>query len=224
MGMRSYPVCQIFCVTSIFYSFAQSGQLHTICENRMTKNAPTANDKFLYFAYGSNLLAQRIHINNPTAKRIATGKLKDYRLDFNFWSPGWKGCVATIVPQEGSVTWGAVWEIDISNLPNLDRQELVHKGVYFPLQVTIETTDHEKLSCRTYQLYDIPPPLKEYQELPEERRPSKTYLKVIIEGAKESCLPESYISSLELIPDNGQESNFPFKTYLPSYPFITRYG
>lgn len=32
--------------------------------------------KFLYFAYGSNLLKQRIHINNPTAIRIGTGKLK----------------------------------------------------------------------------------------------------------------------------------------------------
>lgn len=31
---------------------------------------------FLYFAYGSNLLLQRIHINNPSAKRIAIGKLE----------------------------------------------------------------------------------------------------------------------------------------------------
>lgn len=30
---------------------------------------------FCYFAYGSNLLAQRIHINNPSAVRIGIGKL-----------------------------------------------------------------------------------------------------------------------------------------------------
>lgn len=30
---------------------------------------------FLYFAYGSNMLAQRIHMNNPSAVRIGTGKL-----------------------------------------------------------------------------------------------------------------------------------------------------
>lgn len=31
---------------------------------------------FLYFAYGSNLLKERIHINNPSAKMIGVGKLK----------------------------------------------------------------------------------------------------------------------------------------------------
>jgi hypothetical protein len=31
---------------------------------------------FLYFAYGSNLLAQRIHINSPSAVRKEIGKLK----------------------------------------------------------------------------------------------------------------------------------------------------
>jgi hypothetical protein len=31
---------------------------------------------FLYFAYGSNLLAQRIHINNPSAVRKDIGKLE----------------------------------------------------------------------------------------------------------------------------------------------------
>lgn len=31
---------------------------------------------FLYFAYGSNLLTERIHINNPSAKMVDIGKLK----------------------------------------------------------------------------------------------------------------------------------------------------
>jgi hypothetical protein len=31
---------------------------------------------FLYFAYGSNLLAQRIHVNNPSAVRKEIGKLE----------------------------------------------------------------------------------------------------------------------------------------------------
>lgn len=31
---------------------------------------------FLYFAYGSNLLKERIHINNPSAKMISVGKVK----------------------------------------------------------------------------------------------------------------------------------------------------
>jgi hypothetical protein len=37
--------------------------------DKMTKS-------FLYFAYGSNLLAQRIHVNNPSAVRKEIGKLE----------------------------------------------------------------------------------------------------------------------------------------------------
>lgn len=37
--------------------------------------AANSMNKFTYFAYGSNLLAERIHIQNPTAIRIGMGKL-----------------------------------------------------------------------------------------------------------------------------------------------------
>lgn len=32
--------------------------------------------KFFYFGFGSNMLASRIHIQNPTAQRIGAGKLE----------------------------------------------------------------------------------------------------------------------------------------------------
>lgn len=34
------------------------------------------SNKFLYFAYGSNMLTKRIHINNPTAVQKDIGFLK----------------------------------------------------------------------------------------------------------------------------------------------------
>lgn len=40
------------------------------------------NQSFLYFAYGSNLSTERIHINNPSAKSIAIAKL-DVSISFN---------------------------------------------------------------------------------------------------------------------------------------------
>ncbi|XP_047118651.1 gamma-glutamylcyclotransferase-like [Schistocerca piceifrons] len=82
---------------------------------------PQKDDKFLYFAYGSNLLAKRIHMNNPTAVRTAKAKLADYRLDFGNWSRRWKCAVATIVPDQGKHVWAAVWQIDKSDMDNLDR-------------------------------------------------------------------------------------------------------
>lgn len=38
-------------------------------------HSPVVMNTFVYFAYGSNLLAQRIHIQNPSAVRIGIGKL-----------------------------------------------------------------------------------------------------------------------------------------------------
>ena len=40
-------------------------------------------ETFLYFAYGSNLLTERIQINNPSAKFKSIGFLKKHKLDFN---------------------------------------------------------------------------------------------------------------------------------------------
>ena len=40
-------------------------------------------EKFFYFAYGSNLLTERIRINNPSATFKSIGFLREYKLDFN---------------------------------------------------------------------------------------------------------------------------------------------
>ena len=40
------------------------------------------NGKFLYFGYGSNLLTERIHYQNPSAVSKGAAELKDYKLQF----------------------------------------------------------------------------------------------------------------------------------------------
>ena len=45
-----------------------------------------AKKTFLYFAFGSNLLTERIHINNPSAVFRSIAKLRDHKLDFNYFS------------------------------------------------------------------------------------------------------------------------------------------
>lgn len=45
-------------------------------------------NKFFYFGFGSNMLASRIHIQNPTAQRIGAGKLEvsiKYGLHFSWY-------------------------------------------------------------------------------------------------------------------------------------------
>jgi gamma-glutamylcyclotransferase len=129
--------------------------------------------------------------------------LQDHRLDFYFNNTRWQGAAATIVPEKNREVWGAVWEIDLSNMEHLDKQEGVHKQVYRPLSVPIHTPDGEILLCRAYQLVKNPENLPEGAEVPIDRQPSRTYLEIIQEGAMESGLPECYIEFLKKVKHNG---------------------
>ncbi|XP_068226953.1 gamma-glutamylcyclotransferase-like [Palaemon carinicauda] len=160
---------------------------------------------FLYFAYGSNLLTERIHINNPSAKKIHVGKLNDYRLDFNYFSQRWQGSAATIVEDPGNHLYGILWEIENEDMANLDMQEGVHQGIYKAVEVDVETLDGEKVKARSYQII---------RPLEKDRRPSSVYMDVIIRGAKENGLPEDYIKYLEGIEDNGYNGKVDVKLNL----------
>ncbi|XP_062131501.1 gamma-glutamylcyclotransferase-like [Drosophila sulfurigaster albostrigata] len=165
-------------------------------------------DKFFYFGFGSNMLAKRIHIQNPTAEIIGPALLEDYRVDFSLVSEFWKGAVATIVPSPGSKTWGTLWVIDLTNLADLDNQERVHLGWYKPVSVQVKLQNNvTEIPARLYvitnepkgNVHDLPP-----SEVPEDRQPSKTYLQVLVKGAIDSGLPEEYVTWLKGFKHNNQ--------------------
>ncbi|KAH8355611.1 hypothetical protein KR200_010062 [Drosophila serrata] len=173
-----------------------------------TSNLPEVRgNKFLYFGFGSNMLAQRIHIQNPTAVRIGPARLPNYRLDFAFESNRWDGAVATIVPTQGDDTWGTLWEIDLSNLASIDNQEGVHLGIYKPQTVYVKLRNEAKdTPARAYLLTQQPESnLYELARdlIPESRQPSKTYLQCLVRGAIESDVPEDYVQRLRSIKHNG---------------------
>ncbi|XP_045461880.1 gamma-glutamylcyclotransferase-like [Harmonia axyridis] len=161
------------------------------------------NGKFLYFAYGSNLLQKRIHINNPSAVRAGIGKLKDYTLDFNTYSKRWRGASATIVEKKGAHVWGALWTLDNEHMTTLDEQEGVKQNLYNPLTVEVECPDGQTRTCRVYQQTSNPKITNNIEDIPDERKPSFVYLKTIIDGAQESGLPQQYLEFLSKIPHNG---------------------
>ncbi|XP_069681445.1 gamma-glutamylcyclotransferase-like [Periplaneta americana] len=163
-------------------------------------------NSFYYFAYASNLLAQRIHINGPSALKKDIGKLEDYRLDFcGPFSKKWDGYKATIVQENGKHVWGTIWEIDNSDLSKLDEEEGVPQNIYIPIEVYVTTPNGNKLKCRCYQL--SPEVLEVEKASYEEKQPSQVYLQVIINGAIESQLPTTYIEELKNIRHNGSKGN-----------------
>lgn len=149
---------------------------------------------FTYFAFGSNLLKERLQLANPTARFCSTGRLKDYELKFGLWDKHakntWHGGVATIQYRPGAEVWGVVWTLSNENLSSLDNQEGVSLGKYSPLEVTVET-DKGAILCRTYQInnfYACPP--------------SPQYKRVVCLGAEQNRLPTEYLKKLEAIQTN----------------------
>ena len=162
---------------------------------------------FSYFAYGSNMLSKRIHINAPSATRIGIGRLDDYDLTFMTYVHSWKGAVATIVPRGDACVWGVIWNISVEHLAHLDRQEGVKHNFYFPLYVDVVLPDGTKRNCRTYMQTACKShnSVLDVKNLPSNRRPSLKYLMVMIKGGQEANLPLDYQEYLNGIPHNGND-------------------
>lgn len=152
---------------------------------------------FLYFAFGSNLLRERLQLKNPSAVFLCTGRLKDYRLNFGLWEEqvdtAWHGGVATIESYPGEEVWGVVWTLSKENLSTLDEQEGVSEGEYTPLEVSVET-DQGVILCRTYQMNN-------FHACP----PSPQYKQVVCLGAEQNRLPKEYLKRLEAIETNSYD-------------------
>uniref|UniRef100_A0A0B6ZSF3 gamma-glutamylcyclotransferase n=1 Tax=Arion vulgaris TaxID=1028688 RepID=A0A0B6ZSF3_9EUPU len=146
-------------------------------------------------SYGSNLLRERILINNPTAEIYGIGKLSGYKLMFD--TPigcehsKWYGAHATIRPAESvNYVCGVIWDVHLEDMDSLDSQE----AFYDPIEVQVLGDSGGYVTCRTYEMI---------QETTGDCLPSPHYKKVVIDGAKQNELPEEYIEYLECFPDNG---------------------
>ncbi|XP_055315981.1 gamma-glutamylcyclotransferase-like [Sitodiplosis mosellana] len=135
-------------------------------------------------------------------------QLNGYRLGFykqTGESNGWNGACATIFDDKNGTVSGAVYELDLKHLPSLDDQEGVNKNIYAPLVKEVITSDGKVLECRTYQMSGAPTDELNLSDpnIPFERKPSKTYMDVILRGSEESQLPQEYQNFLRNIVHNG---------------------
>ncbi|XP_007436745.1 gamma-glutamylcyclotransferase [Python bivittatus] len=160
------------------------------------------SEHFLYFAYGSNLLQERIMLRNPSVVFLALAQLLDYKLAFGSHqgkpSSQWNGGTATIVYSPGEEVWGIIWKMNTSDLYSLDRQEGVENGIYIPIEVIVRTQDEKVVKCRSYQMDDCVHDL-----------PSPQYKKVICMGAKQNGLPMDYQKKLDSIETNNYAGRVP---------------
>ena len=78
----------------------------------------------LYFAYGSNMDKIQMDKRCPGAVPLAICKKLNYRTILNT-----RG-VATVIPEEGSISYGILWKVTDEHVKSLDRYEGVRNGIY----------------------------------------------------------------------------------------------
>ena len=148
----------------------------------------------LYFAYGSNMLLERLRAPNrcPGAIRISNAVVNNFALAFDKPSVDDSG-KATIHPHADSIVQGVIFQIPLSQLPALDAAEGLGSG-YARIEDFSVATESGALTALTYIA----------DKTRHDLQPYDWYLQLIVAGAKQAGLPEGYVDGLKglaSIPD-----------------------
>ena len=139
----------------------------------------------LYFAYGSNMPSARLRARIPSAEPLGAARLEGFALRIN--KRGRDGTAkANLARARVGVVWGVVYRLAATDWEALDGFE----GGYVRFEATVALRRGGELDVHTYRsdrLIEAVPPHAWYREL-------------ILEGAREHELPESWISQLRAIP------------------------
>lgn len=150
---------------------------------------PTLPDPLWYFAYGSNmnqrLFRKRRHMT-PLETRI--GRLHNHRLCFSRAGgrrPG-VSAPANIVDAPGDSVHGVLYRLPARKFARLDASEGVQYGY---LWVDVEDDSGNPVAAVTYKL----------RWPAEEGQPSRQYLALLQEAARQRGLPGAYIAFLDAV-------------------------
>lgn len=138
----------------------------------------------LYFAYGSNMLRERLVARVSSAQPMGAALLRGYQLDFAKVSVDGSGKGDMVSSPDGEV-WGRLYEFDEIQKPDLDE----HDGSHYQFHDVVVATDAGDRQALTYLANGA------------RRDPSKVpfdwYLALIVAGARQGGLPEEYVRALE---------------------------
>lgn len=143
----------------------------------------------LYFAYGSNMSADRLKKRINSACKVGTGELKNYKLVCNKTSKKDESLKFNIECSEGSQVYGVVYCVSESDFPELDEYEGAISGSkhYIREMMTIIYNGEEQQAA-TYICT-----CTENIDNSGENKPYSWYVQHALTGAREAGLNEDYI-------------------------------
>lgn len=133
----------------------------------------------LYFAYGSNMDAEAMRGRCPGARLLGPGVLWGWRFRIN--GRGY----ATVVPENGAMVHGVLWELGLMDETRLDAYEAVAEGLYYKVTVPVEHSLEATDEAMVYVAADEQP-----------GAPLPGYLEDLVAAAGQHGFPCEYLAEL----------------------------
>lgn len=163
-------------------------------ESRVDKKTRKIVSVKTYFAYGSNLLKERLIERVPSALVRATGYIEGYKIKYNKRSKDGSGkCNLVKTEDQGARVYGVIYDFLDAEKPNLDKYEGLVSG-YNAEEIRV-ITDNGEMRAYTYVAAD--------SAVDDSLRPYSWYKDFVVKGARQHSLPSEYISQLEGVEANG---------------------
>ncbi|EPJ45101.1 MAG: hypothetical protein OFPII_30210 [Osedax symbiont Rs1] len=141
----------------------------------------------LHFAYGSNLKIEFLKTILPNAKYVMKACIPNSEIQYSFWSKTQQAGISNIMHVPGKMVHGALFETTEEEMIALDTMEGIYVGDYSRKTFLALGEDGKWYPSELYQVIDPQGPFK----------PSESYVKGMLEGAKELELDADYIKVIE---------------------------
>ena len=142
----------------------------------------------IYFAYGSNMLRQRLHARVGTLTELGAVCLARFRLTFSKRGNDGSGKCTLAVGGADDIVWGVAFELSVQQKQLLDRFE----GPAYEVHEVFPALGQRRLSAFTY--ISRPP------HIDAACRPFPWYKNLVLAGALQSGLPSHHISAIQAVP------------------------
>jgi gamma-glutamylcyclotransferase len=160
-----------------------------------SRSAPYDHE-MIYFAYGSNMLTQRLQQRVPSAWALGVGSVPSRCLRFHKRSKDGSGkCDLAVTAEPSAVAYGVLFTVPDEERPVLDQAEGLGYG-YREEALQVVGADRQIISAIAY----VATP----QGIEVDRQPYNWYHRLVISGARQHALPESYVAGIlnvHAIPD-----------------------
>ncbi|MBL1421369.1 MAG: gamma-glutamylcyclotransferase [Alphaproteobacteria bacterium] len=154
------------------------------------------SETILYFAYGSNMLSQRLTDRCPSAKAIGVAVVHHHYMSFGLAGRDGSGKAAIVkTHNQDDKVHGVVFELARTELADLDKFEIKYKR-NDNFEVVMDGQSHKTI---TYYVLET--------KLEIGLLPTDWYRDICLAGAKQHGLDADYIAELEALivrqdPDN----------------------